>query len=239
VADISTFPREWVGIRHSLRRGSRFGPPAGLGNYTVGQGDKLVWRQREHGAAIGGVQFDTDEAATPNGGLGFDQNGQYPGSDESGREVWHFRVCDLSPQAGNHLMTLYIGAPQESGSGNWSIDFTDMFLYNAASGTWIPVLTDTHPVSMTYWSGSLAGGSTTDISWGMNNVPATSGVSERYYIDDHLGSTQMELSSGGWPVWSGQFTPFGQEIVAGQVLSGRVAHISTPLLRTGCPTSRF
>ncbi|HEX5282780.1 MAG TPA: RHS repeat-associated core domain-containing protein [Bryocella sp.] len=28
----------------------------------------------------------------------------------------------------------------------------------------------------------------------------------------------MELSSGGWPVWSGQFTPFGQEIVAGQVL---------------------
>ena len=34
----------------------------------------------------------------------------------------------------------------------------------------------------------------------------------------------MELSSGGWPVWSGQFTPFGQEIVAGQVLNATLGN---------------
>ncbi|HXS11613.1 MAG TPA: RHS repeat-associated core domain-containing protein, partial [Acidobacteriaceae bacterium] len=31
-------------------------------------------------------------------------------------------------------------------------------------------------------------------------------------------------SSGGWPVWSGQFTPFGQEIVAGQVLTATLGN---------------
>ena len=31
-------------------------------------------------------------------------------------------------------------------------------------------------------------------------------------------------SSGGWPVWSGQFTPFGQEIVSGQVLTATLGN---------------
>ena len=33
-----------------------------------------------------------------------------------------------------------------------------------------------------------------------------------YYLDYHLGTTQMELSGGGWPLWQGQFTPFGMEL---------------------------
>ena len=36
-----------------------------------------------------------------------------------------------------------------------------------------------------------------------------------YYLADHLATAQMELSAGGWPVWQGQFTPFGQEIAQG------------------------
>jgi hypothetical protein len=36
-----------------------------------------------------------------------------------------------------------------------------------------------------------------------------------YYLAEQVGTTQMELSSGGWPVWRGFFTPFGQEIVNG------------------------
>jgi len=45
-----------------------------------------------------------------------------------------------------------------------------------------------------------------------------SASSAHYYLDDHPGTTQMELSPGGWPVWQGQFTPFGQEIVNGAPL---------------------
>jgi RHS repeat-associated protein len=43
--------------------------------------------------------------------------------------------------------------------------------------------------------------------------PNPSGVpSVTYLLDDHLGTAQLETSSGGWPVWKGQFTPFGQEL---------------------------
>jgi RHS repeat-associated protein len=36
-----------------------------------------------------------------------------------------------------------------------------------------------------------------------------------YYLDDHLGTTQVELADGGWPLWQGQFTPFGSELPDG------------------------
>jgi RHS repeat-associated protein len=41
---------------------------------------------------------------------------------------------------------------------------------------------------------------------------ATDANSTRYYLADHLGTTQVELSAGGYPVWEGQFAPFGQEL---------------------------
>ena len=31
-------------------------------------------------------------------------------------------------------------------------------------------------------------------------------------VGDRLGTTQLEFASGGWPVWQGQFAPFGQEL---------------------------
>lgn len=39
--------------------------------------------------------------------------------------------------------------------------------------------------------------------------------STNYYLYDHLGTTQMELSSTGSLSWQGEFTPFGQEIIGG------------------------
>jgi RHS repeat-associated protein len=32
-----------------------------------------------------------------------------------------------------------------------------------------------------------------------------------YTIGDQVGTAQLELSSGGWPVWRGEFGPYGQE----------------------------
>ncbi len=36
-----------------------------------------------------------------------------------------------------------------------------------------------------------------------------------YYLDDHLGTTQMELDASGNVLWQGQFTPFGMELDSG------------------------
>jgi RHS repeat-associated protein len=39
-----------------------------------------------------------------------------------------------------------------------------------------------------------------------------SGADTHFYLGDHLGTAQMEFAAGGWPVWQGQFAPFGGEL---------------------------
>ena len=41
---------------------------------------------------------------------------------------------------------------------------------------------------------------------------SNSSVDAHFYLGDHLGTGQMEFASGGWPVWQGQFAPYGQEL---------------------------
>ena len=48
-----------------------------------------------------------------------------------------------------------------------------------------------------------------------NPLTTDAATSTSYYLDDHLGTAQMEINSGGWPVWQGQFTPFGAELADG------------------------
>ena len=46
-------------------------------------------------------------------------------------------------------------------------------------------------------------------------VPAGSSRAARlthFFAGDHLGTAQMEFSSGGYPVWQGQFGPYGDEL---------------------------
>jgi RHS repeat-associated protein len=33
-----------------------------------------------------------------------------------------------------------------------------------------------------------------------------------YYMADHLGTSQMEFAAGGYPIWKGEFAPFGSEL---------------------------
>jgi RHS repeat-associated protein len=56
----------------------------------------------------------------------------------------------------------------------------------------------------------------TVVSYNQSNDPTASTDGGlhfvRYLLSDHLGTAQMEFSAGGWPVWKGQFAPFGQEL---------------------------
>jgi RHS repeat-associated protein len=47
-----------------------------------------------------------------------------------------------------------------------------------------------------------------DVTQSLPNDPAAT----HYFLADQVGTTQMELSSGRWPVWRGDFAPFGQEL---------------------------
>jgi len=45
-----------------------------------------------------------------------------------------------------------------------------------------------------------------------DDVAANPAVATHFYAHDHLGTAQLEFGAGGWPVWQGQFAPFGQEL---------------------------
>src|SRR5262249_34129201 len=46
-------------------------------------------------------------------------------------------------------------------------------------------------------------------------TPTTGPSTTNYYLDDHLGTTQVELDASGAVTWQGQFTPFGMELPDG------------------------
>jgi RHS repeat-associated protein len=51
------------------------------------------------------------------------------------------------------------------------------------------------------------------------DTTGAAGHNTYYYLADHLGTTTMELTSGGWPLYIGDFAPYGQEIIDGAVSS--------------------
>jgi len=46
-------------------------------------------------------------------------------------------------------------------------------------------------------------------------TPSGGSATVNYYLDDHLGTTQVELDASGNVTWKGQFTPFGVELDSG------------------------
>jgi len=46
-------------------------------------------------------------------------------------------------------------------------------------------------------------------------TPSSGPATLNYYLDDHLGTTQVELKDDGTVNWMGQFTPFGSELPDG------------------------
>ena len=76
------------------------------------------------------------------------------------------------------------------------------------------------PIALTA-TGEPQGGSTftavTATPWTDNIWDTPS--STHYFLADHLGTTSLELAEGGWPVYSGQFAPYGGELVNGVPLA--------------------
>jgi RHS repeat-associated protein len=98
------------------------------------------------------------------------------------------------------------GLGQWGNRGGGNSQIADIALVSA-NGTFIPMYNGQN------YSGTIADGSAVASFEVASSSDAT--VDTHYYVGDHLGTAQMEMSSGGWPVWMGQFTPYGQELDAG------------------------
>ena len=69
------------------------------------------------------------------------------------------------------------------------------------------------PVDSSSWPGQAT--NTTAVAEA-NTFQASQGAGTNYYVADHLGTAQVELSSTGQVLWNGQFVPFGGEIDSNQ-----------------------
>ncbi len=113
---------------------------------------------------------------------------------------------------GQQLWYLGVLTDVWTGPGTWDIWYADMSI-KSVDGTVIPI--NLSAPSATPFQGS--GWTTPPVAFA-EAVPSVydptglSGASTHYYLADHLGTAQLEFASGGWPVWQGQFSPFGQEL---------------------------
>lgn len=160
-------------------------------------GAHISWREKHDGPVSSylEIQFADDTWAYPTGSQ--DTDGQ-----------WHNVNIDLSAYAGKSIWALWLHENPNGNTGPWDGYFADVSLqpgdgslYQLYNGqNYVP---NKNPNVVGCSSGQLVAENDAN------------GAATHYYLADQVGTTQMELSAGGWPVWEGWFTPFGQEIING------------------------
>lgn len=195
-------------------------PSSNLSTYTIQNGDKLV------------ADVRTSASAQALFGLYLSQSGTYYGSWINSDEVtnqpmysyeqsdglFHHTITDLSNYAGGTMLSVWVGS--QTNTADWDIWLSNVVILRA-DGSPIPIFTgqDISGTIVASCNESNLDFSTQSLSTGDVAVTTT------YYLTDQVGTTSEELSSGGWPIWQGYFTPFGQEIVNGgeQTVVGAVS----------------
>ncbi|MBS1800479.1 MAG: hypothetical protein JSS95_11715 [Acidobacteria bacterium] len=184
-----------------------------LDGYTVKAGDKLSWRQYQSNVT-GGIQDIFFWVCGSNYHRNnVDTNGQVINYG-SAQNVWQQRTMDLSAFAGCMVQTFRLGTWNFSNLGDWDIWFADMAL-TSGDGTVVPLYNRQSSVAADFYSNSA---NVTNPSFTVDSttVPTDSGMNyaTTFYAGDHLGTAQLEISFGGWPVWKGTYSPYGMELTS-------------------------
>lgn len=187
-------------------------------NRVIQSGDHLAWRQYDAGSSVdAGIYVGFTDGTTTLQQVADDHGQAAEGGGTVG--AWDLRVVDLSAFAGKTANGFALMSGWQS-LGIWDVWYADIALYGADGS--VTQLFNNQPIPMNnlYVSnpsdqteGQMCleqGSSCVTSSTAQPTNSRTAAV--RYYLSDHLGSTQMEMSIGGWPVWKGQFAPFGQEL---------------------------
>jgi RHS repeat-associated protein len=171
---------------------------------VIRTGDKLVWRQYQTGVASGGIQLWLNNSfkATAN-----DTDSQ-PIYADTTMNAWHSRSVDLSSYAGDTLTSMAIWNYTGGSPGSWDIYFADIALLRA-DGTVIPIYNGTTQTLTTFQGPAISGLS---VATEQGTSIMTAANQTTYFGADHLGSTRMEFAGGGWPTWSEDYAPYGQQV---------------------------
>jgi RHS repeat-associated protein len=184
---------------------------AGLANYVIQSGDHLYFRQKSTATGGGmGIYFTNGNCTGCNGDIVYDTEGNAIYADYYALGSWHWRKIDLTPVAGNQISTIRLVATLQIPAGSWDLYFADIALVSA-DGTVHPLYNGETSVSLVYGTDGMTGVGYQVLT---NSNISTAQQTTLYYDDDQIGSARLVTAGGGWPVWQGTFTPFGQEVSA-------------------------
>lgn len=187
---------------------------------VIQPGDTLNFRQYSSGpAALGGVALYMSSDFNSYFEPIYDTDGQNIGADTI-MNAWHYRTIDLTPYAGYGLGSVRLLETGGAPAGQFDLYFNDLSV-TSKDGTVLPVFSKTPGV---YIEGGIV--DHPECVSNFNVVDETSASpaealspkdTTTYYHGDQIGSARLLTAGGGWAVWSGTYTPFGQEINPAQI----------------------
>jgi RHS repeat-associated protein len=198
--------------------------PVGL---TLATGDHLALSI----AGTSGLQVGAGMAATNSSGAielvdPHDQNGNDMAFMSPSGSDWLHEVGDLSGFVGDQVVYSGIGLLSDH-PGPVDLWVKDEVVVHS-DGSFTPLITNgsvtltpMNPVDFSTGTPLSTTGQNlcagTGVTLDFNPVSMNTAEGATYYLADQVGTNKEELSAGGWPVWKGYFTPFGQEFIGGNV----------------------
>ena len=188
--------------------------PTGAG-YKIQTGDKLSFSQYNREGAVGGLLVYFADGSRVGGETTADQDGQQINCDAT-QNTWHLRHFDLSPFAGKTLQQTLVINDVCSPGGQFDQYFNDIAITSSSGQVtqiYAPQRGEVFSVLQSAgWPGKAASLQAVAEANTYANPASMQQQATHYYLSDHLGTVQLELAGAGWPVWRGEFAPFGQEL---------------------------
>ena len=185
-------------------------------NGTVVQsGDLLTWRQYQDGVASGGISIGFTLNNEGTSGVLVAADGQKADADTR-TGAWYLRVADLSAYAGLTIGSMNLYNFQGGAPGNWDIYLGDIVLVHA-NGTSLSLYDRSVAGLAPFTPGAAESNVSVITEKVFNNAnPQTTSVltSTTFYEGDQVGSAILLTNSGGWPIYTDVFYPFGAEATA-------------------------
>lgn len=185
------------------------------GAYTVKANDQFCVRQYNTNAVVSGP-FVTFSNGVSTDATWIASDGAPLGALTGGWPVWAERCADLSHSGGTtgaSITSLGVTTSAQTPAGltGFYSLYADMAIVSR-DGTVTPIT-----LSVTSGPQTSTASAYTAYPWMDNSDNAPQ--STHYFLADHLGTAQLELAEGGWPVYSGQFAPYGGELLNGSPLT--------------------
>ena len=166
-------------------------------SYVVKSGDKLMWRQYESSGYGGFDVVFSNGVQTWQSWFDLQGDGEVMGLGVQSQ--WIYLSADLSPYATTSMLlfALMVGTYP----GPFDMMFGDIAIVSA-DGAVTPIynrqLGITPGLVVNYGSATNLTALSEQVLNSANPQTTDAATSTSYYLDDHLGTAQMELNSGGW-----------------------------------------